>query len=50
MKKYAIITGASSGIGRELAYIHARNGHDLLLIARREKQLSSLKEKLESEF
>ena len=31
--KYAIVTGASSGIGRELAIIAARDGFDLLLAA-----------------
>jgi short-subunit dehydrogenase len=31
--KYAIVTGASSGIGRELAIIAAREGYDLLLAA-----------------
>jgi short-subunit dehydrogenase len=31
--KYAIVTGASTGIGRELAIIAARDGHDLLLAA-----------------
>ncbi|MEO6007794.1 MAG: SDR family NAD(P)-dependent oxidoreductase [Vicinamibacteraceae bacterium] len=31
--KYAVVTGASSGIGRELAIIAARDGHDLLLAA-----------------
>ncbi len=31
--KYAIVTGASTGIGRELALIAARDGHDLLLAA-----------------
>jgi uncharacterized protein len=33
--KYAIVTGASSGIGRELAIIAAREGYDLLLVADR---------------
>jgi short-subunit dehydrogenase len=32
-KPYAIVTGASSGIGRELAILAARDGHDLLLAA-----------------
>jgi short-subunit dehydrogenase len=31
--RYAIVTGASTGIGRELAIIAARNGYDLLLAA-----------------
>jgi short-subunit dehydrogenase len=31
--QYAIVTGASSGIGRELALIAAREGYDLLLAA-----------------
>ena len=31
--KYAIVTGASTGIGRELAILAARDGYDLLLAA-----------------
>lgn len=44
----ALITGASSGIGRELARIHASKGGGLILTARRENALQSLKEELES--
>lgn len=48
MKKVALITGASSGIGRELARIHASKGGDLVIIARSSDKLQSLKGELES--
>ena len=47
-KKMALITGASSGIGRELACIHAERGGDLVIVARREEKLNELKKELES--
>lgn len=47
-KKVALITGASSGIGREFARIHAANGGDLIIIARRKEQLMQLKQELEN--
>ncbi|NBB77538.1 MAG: SDR family NAD(P)-dependent oxidoreductase [Bacteroidetes bacterium] len=50
MESTALITGASSGIGMELARIFAREGHNLLLTARREERLKELKETLEAEF
>jgi short-subunit dehydrogenase len=37
-----ILTGASAGIGLELARVFARNGHQLVLIARRAERLSQL--------
>lgn len=38
----AVVTGASSGIGREIARGLARRGHGLTLVARREERLRSL--------
>lgn len=46
MKNYVLITGASSGIGLELAKIFAREGFNLILIARNEKNLIMLKEEI----
>ena len=38
----ALITGASAGIGRELAKVFAEHGHDLVLVARRKGKLDLL--------
>ncbi|MFM7661618.1 MAG: SDR family NAD(P)-dependent oxidoreductase, partial [Bacteroidota bacterium] len=46
MKNVALITGASSGIGKELAIIHAKNQGDLVLVARRKELLDSLASEL----
>lgn len=46
-KKVALITGASGGIGKEFARIHAANGGDLVIIARRKDKLNELKQELE---
>jgi hypothetical protein len=46
----ALVTGASSGIGRELARVLAREGHDVVLVARREPELKTLGDELASRF
>lgn len=47
MSNTALITGASSGIGREFARYHAGRGGDLIVTARREDSLNTLKAELE---
>ena len=42
MTPVTIVTGASAGIGTELARVFARRGHDLVLVARREQRLNQL--------
>ena len=46
MNNVALITGASSGIGKELAIIHASKKRDLVLVARRTEELEGLKTEL----
>ncbi len=50
MKHTALITGASSGIGLELAKIHASKGDDLVLVARNKTKLDELKTELENQY
>jgi short-subunit dehydrogenase len=42
----AVVTGASTGIGRELAFECARDGYDLILTARSRAQLEKLAESI----
>jgi short-subunit dehydrogenase len=46
MKPVAVITGASAGIGAELARVFAANGHELVLVARREQRLRELADEI----
>lgn len=44
----ALITGASSGLGRDMARILADEGYDLILIARRKTKLEKLQKELKT--
>jgi uncharacterized protein len=50
MTKTALITGASGGIGYELALLFARDRFDCILIARSRDKLTELAARLENEF
>jgi hypothetical protein len=45
-----LITGGSSGIGAELAYIFAKRGHDLVLVGRNAEQLEKVKLNVEQKY
>jgi len=47
MNKTALITGASSGIGKETAFVYAKNGYHLILVARRLENLKTIKKNIE---
>ena len=47
-EKYAIVTGASCGIGLELAKILAKDGKNIVVIARSRDQLEDLKREIEN--
>jgi short-subunit dehydrogenase len=50
MSKTALVTGASGGIGYELALLLARDRYDCILVARSRDKLSALATRLEADF
>ncbi len=47
--KYAVVTGASSGIGREFAKRLSKQGYGLVLVARRRERLEELAEEIKTD-
>jgi len=47
---YALVTGASSGIGYELAKLFAKDGRNLVVVARSQDKLEGLKTEIESKY
>jgi uncharacterized protein len=48
--KYALITGGSEGIGYELAKLFARDGYNLVIVARDRNRLEQVADKLSNEY
>jgi len=48
--KTILITGASSGIGKELAYFYAQHKNNLILVARRIEKLTEIKSDVENKY
>jgi hypothetical protein len=50
MKEVAIITGASGGIGYEIALLFAQQKMDIVIVARNEKKLENIKSAIEQQY
>ena len=46
MKKYTLITGGSSGLGKELAFLYAKDGNNIILVATNKNKLEAVKEEI----
>ncbi|TYR80693.1 SDR family oxidoreductase [Priestia megaterium] len=49
-KETVLITGASSGIGKELAYHYAKDGYNIVMVARSLTKLTEIKNDLEKQY
>ena len=46
----ALVTGASSGIGKDISIELAKKGYDIILVARNIERLQAVKETIEKKF
>ncbi|NNU91462.1 SDR family NAD(P)-dependent oxidoreductase [Anoxybacillus sp. CHMUD] len=46
--EYIVITGAGTGLGKELALLYAQRGYDIILVGRRKEPLQSVQQQIES--
>ena len=49
-KPYTLITGGTSGIGYELAKLFAKDGHNLVIVARSQQELDEVVKSLRSTY
>lgn len=49
-KNYALVTGATSGIGYELAKVFAQNGYNLVIVARSSDELQAKAQEFSSQY
>jgi 3-hydroxy acid dehydrogenase/malonic semialdehyde reductase len=49
MTKTVLVTGATSGFGKAIAYLFAQNGNDIVITGRREDRLNTIKKELEQQ-
>ena len=47
---YALITGASSGLGTDFCHLLAKKGFNLIIVARREDRLAEIKKEMEEKY
>ena len=50
VRKTVLLTGVTSGIGRELTHLFAADGHNLILVARSQSKLASLEKELREKY
>ena len=50
MKKTALITGASGGLGLSFVNLFANDGYDVVLVARNGKRLEEIKKEIEEKY